>query len=298
MSLVTDALKPYVSVRARRRILELRTALRSPTSRLRILPDFLVIGAQRAGTSSLYKYLGRHPCVAPSLRKEVQYLSARHGRGVDWYRIHFPLAARRRLWEGVLGRPLLSFEATPDYLFHPLTPRRAADLLPEARLIVLLRDPVDRAYSHYRHNVRLGFEDLSFEAALAAEPHRLAGEMERLMADPTYPAKSLLRYSYFARGRYAEQLERWYEAYPPERLHVISSEDFYRRTPEVFREVLAFLELPEWSPGGFRNYSYLKTPPPQQGPDPEVRLRLQQLYSSDTRRLRDLLGRELSWMAR
>src|SRR5436189_26280 len=131
---------------------------------MRPLPDFLILGAQKAGTTALYAYLRWHPQVTGPSFKEVSFFDRHYARGERWYRAHLPV--RRR---AVVG------EASPSYLFHPLAPERVARMLPEARLIALLRNPVDRAFSHYQHEVALGREQLSFEDALAgefAEPNR------------------------------------------------------------------------------------------------------------------------------
>src|SRR6187200_1451927 len=144
------------------------------TARGRPLPDFLVIGAQKAGTTALYAYLRWHPGITGPSWKEVSFFDRHWWRGEAWYRGQFPLRAGGRL----VG------EASPSYLFHPLAPERARSLVPDAKLIALVRNPVDRAYSQYQHAVALGREPLSFEDALAAEDERLVGEVERLLADP------------------------------------------------------------------------------------------------------------------
>jgi predicted RNA-binding Zn-ribbon protein involved in translation (DUF1610 family) len=177
-------------------------------------------------------------------------------RGVDWYRSHFPVSARRTFAE-LAGKDLLTFEATPYYLFHPHAPRRAAGLLPNARLIVLLRDPVERAYSHHQHMTRHGHEHLSFADAVAAEEERIGAETARLLADPSYVSLPHHRYSYVARGHYADQLERWLEHFPRERFLILQSEDLYAEPKTMFRAVLDFLGLPPWEPWSFRNHSYV-----------------------------------------
>src|SRR4051812_20031887 len=116
---------------------------------LRGLPSVLIIGAQKSGTTSLSSYLVEHPDMLPSLRKEVHYFSFNYERGVNWYRAHFPYTHHLR-------RGALTLDATPYYLVHPLVAQRAAQLLPHAKLVVLLRNPVDRALSHYQHEVRGG----------------------------------------------------------------------------------------------------------------------------------------------
>src|SRR5262249_27856015 len=149
--------------------------------------DFVIIGTQRGGTTSLYRYLIDHPDVAGAmLTKEVHYFDTNLRRGPGWYRAFFPTKAARDRHRRRTGRELVAGEASPYYLFHPLVPDRAHELLPDAKLVVMLRDPVERAFSHHGHEVELGYEQLGFAEALDREPERLAGELERMRADPAY----------------------------------------------------------------------------------------------------------------
>ncbi len=291
-----DAWKRWVPPDYQQHVLEARVQVRRWIDPSRQLPDFLVIGAQRAGTSSLYKYLEQHPDVVASLRKETNYFNFRSANGEGWYRAHFASRWRRALERRRRGREPLSFEATSGYLFHPQAPARAAALVPEAKLVVLVRNPVDRAVSHYRHEVRAGTETLSFEEALDREPERLAGEAEKMAADPRYRSHPWDRFAYVARGRYAEQLERWRRVFPPDRFLVVKSEDLYEEPAKVYREILRFLDLPEWTPTRFRNYSYPGRPPAR--PDPvaaPTRQRLAETFAPHNRQLYAMVGRDLGW---
>src|SRR5919204_149042 len=155
----------------------------------RPLPDFLVIGAQRCGTTSLYRYLEKHPnVIGASPSKGVHYFDMNAERSLRWYRAHFPTERRRRQ----AGSGAVTGEASPYYLFHPRGPDRVRAAVPDARLIAMLRDPVDRAYSQYQQEYARGFEDAeTFERALELEPARLAGERERMLADPEYESPAL-----------------------------------------------------------------------------------------------------------
>jgi len=251
------------------------------TARRRPLPDFLVIGAQKAGTTALYAYLRWHPGIAGPSWKEVSFFDRHWWRGEAWYRGQFPLRAGTRL----VG------EASPSYLFHPLAPERARSLVPGAKLVALLRDPVDRAYSQYQHEVALGREPLSFEDALAAEDERLVGEVERLIADPRAFSRAWWDHTYTARGRYAEQLERWLEAFPSEQLLVVRTEDLGERPAETYASILAFLgaephELPDYPRVFDRDYEPMRA---------ETRAALAATFAEPNRRLEALLGRELGW---
>lgn len=280
-------------MRLRRRLVGARVSLRTPTARWRVLPDVLVIGAQRCGTSSLYRYLGAHPHVVASVRKETEYLSRFHARGELWYRAHFPLSARlafARAW----GSGRVTFEATPDYLLHPWAPERAARVMRGAKLVVLLRDPVARAHSHYRHMRRLGYESLSFADALATEDERIAGDVRRLQDDPGHNCKAYLRYSYRTRGLYAEQLERWFEWFAPHQLLAERAEDFYARPAEVYRRIVAFLGLAPWEPRAFPNHSAVDGSA-SEPLDPALRDELEAFFAPENARLYRLLGRDLGW---
>ena len=186
------------------------------TSGLRLLPDFMVIGAQRAGTTSVYRYLAQHPDVAPvRLGKGVHYFDTDPDRSFSWYRGHFPLDPAK-----VPGhRPSVTGEGAPYYIFHPLALERMRKVLPDAKLIAILRDPVERAHSHWVHETARGFETLSFEDALLAEDDRLAGEEDRIVAEPGYYSFEHQHHSYVARGQYAPQIERMWTTYPRDQTH-------------------------------------------------------------------------------
>ena len=248
----------------------------------RALPSFLIIGTQKGGTTSLHAYLAQHPDVGEPVIKEIQYFSLNYPRGEGWYRTHFPVAGRGRV----------TFEATPYYLFHPGVPRRAAETIPDAKLISLLRDPVGRAHSHHNHQVDMGFEPLDFETAIAREPERLAGEEERMAADPRYRSFAHQHFSYVSRGRYAEQLERWYAHFPAEQILVMPSEDLFADPAATLHRVQDWLGLSRHTPEtlsarGARRYSSMET---------ALRDELRGHFAADSARLEGLTGVRLPWV--
>jgi hypothetical protein len=264
-----------------------RRLTRRLTARLRLLPDFLVVGAQRAGTTSLYQYLVAHPPVGAPLRKEVHFFDLHYGRGLGWYRSHFPLRARRTAVERS-GRRFVCGEASPYYLYHPAAAERAARTVPDARLLAILRNPVDRAFSHYHHERERGREPLSFEEALAREPERLAGQSERVAAGGESEAHRV--FSYLARGRYAEQLEPWLARFPRDRLLVLGSEAFYADPRAAMARVFAFLGLPPHE-GSHRAYNANRYAPM----DPAMRRKLLEFFAPENERLFTLLGERFDW---
>ncbi len=250
------------------------------------LPEFLIIGAQKAGTTSLASYLAEHPTVIAPKFKEVHFFDLNYARGVEWYRSQFPVSRRRRLKQGLLGRQLRAGEATPYYLFHPQAPQRCSQLLPAARIIIMLRDPVDRAYSQYHHEVRLGHESLSFEEAIAAEPSRIAGEAHRLETDPTYESMSYQHFGYLARGIYGDQIRRWLSFYPSDRVLMLSSEKFFENSAEEYKKVVRFLGLPDWEPPSYPAEHVGKYAPMARS----MRERLLQYFAPHNLALRQLLN--------
>ncbi len=197
------------------------------------LPDFLGLGVQKGGTTSLHRMLEKHPGVYLPPAKEVHYFSLNYAEGETWYRAQFSPAS-----------PAQSCgEITPYYLFHPEVPKRMHASLPQARLIVLLRDPVERALSQYFHSCRLGLESLPIEEALAAEAGRLQTAAAILQAvDGRH--RSHQEHSYLSRSRYELQLPAWEVFYPGEQLLVLRSEDLFHKPAEIWAQVLEFLELP------------------------------------------------------
>lgn len=291
-----DALKVATPPTVRREIVQRRLQARRISARWRALPDFLIIGCQRGGTSSLYKYLGRHPQIVPALRKETEYFTINYPKGESWYRAHFAL--RMRLGLGRLsGTRRFTFEATPDYLLDPRAPERVADLLPEALLIVLLREPRERAWSHYRHNVRLGIETETFEDAVRLETERISKDLERLHDWPGHPFKAFRRFSYTKRGMYAEQVQRWLEAFPRDQFLFLESEGFFADPKSVLQEILQFIGAEQWAPLEFRNYSYYsnnavvrRTLPPN------VRDLLDDRFASSNEALRSMIPGVFTWL--
>jgi hypothetical protein len=281
------------------RDLSRRRRVRQATSGRRLLPAFLVIGAQPTGAMSLFNALCRHPQVAgPTPAKEdVEWSREPHffddnfWRGVDWYRSFFPLsasaAALRRF-----GRDLVPGETTPSYIVHPAAPGRAAATIPEARLIAVVRDPVDRAYAHYDNMKRQGLENLSFEEAIAAEEERLAGEEELLRSDERHGSGRYRNYGYVTRSLYADQLERWLDAFPREQLLVLRAEDFVADPGAVFAQTVAFLGLHPWRPQGFgAAYRLVST----EEIDPAFRAQLEERFTEPNARLARLVGRDFGW---
>jgi len=211
-------------------------ALRGTASAAPRLPDFVVIGAQRAGTTSLWENVGRHPGIRLPARKELHFFDLNFHRGAPWYMAQFRNCVTSE------GKVLVG-DASPYYMFHPHVASRCSALLPHVRIIVILRNPVDRAYSHYNHEVRSRQERLSFEDALEAEPVRMDGELARMSIDETYHSFAHAHYSYMARGVYVDQLLAWRQRFSCEQILLVCSEEFFEDPAKQYQRVLQFLGL-------------------------------------------------------
>ena len=266
-------------------LLRLRRDFRVLTSGLRGFPSTVIIGTQKGGTTSLFSYLVRHPDIIPPLNKEIHYFDLNYGRGVHWYRAHFPYASILRMNRQTL-------DASPYYMVHPLVPQRLAALLPGAKLIAVLRNPVDRAYSHYQHEVRGGREPLSFAEAIEREPERLAGEEQRLRQEPGYYSHSHHRYSYVLRGLYLEQLRRWVQFFPRSQLLILQSERLFRNPAAVTEAVHSFLGLRPHRLGQYK--PFLRGEYQREIPEP-VRARLVARFEPYNLELYRWLGEEFDW---
>jgi hypothetical protein len=256
-----------------------------------VLPDFLLIGAQKCGTTTLYRALRDHPEVAWSTPKEVHYFDKHHRRGPAFYRSHFPSRVRLAWRSLARGRRIRVGEGSPQYLFHPRAPERARALVPEAKLLALVRDPVDRAWSHYRMAERKERAGRPFADIVEDQIARLAGrealdlreEWKAHFGDGDKP--------YLAKGIYVDGLANWLRHFPRERLLVIHSADLFERPEATLAEVQAFLGLRTWSPPTVGQHNAEREAPL----DPAVRQHLAAFFRPHNERLFALLGRRFEW---
>lgn len=280
---------------------------RLSSARLRDLPDFLIIGAPRCGTTAMYTQLVKQSCLwsaanieNPGSRlegKETHFFDVLPHKGMSFYRAHFPLTVRR--WRAQLkGDPFLTGEATPNYLFEPGVAQKVRQALPEVRMIVMLRNPVDRAYSHYQMSRIAGLEPLSFEDAIKDEPARLS-IINKLDAETAASLRGF--YSYLSSGLYADQLESWFELFPRDQFLIIRSEDYYQMPMQFYGRALKFLGLaapPPPTESTATNQDLkgvVKNKIEREKMNPDTRNRLLQIFEPHNERLRALLGQNFEW---
>jgi hypothetical protein len=266
----------------------LRFSYRYATWRIRPLPDLIIIGAQKSGTTSLHAYLSQHPQFLKPFEKEVHFFDGgldpavdNYKKGQAWYRAHFPLRTN-----GVASRV---FEASPLYIFNPLVPNRIFDLLPQVRIVAILRNPAERAISHYFHEKQRGYESLPIMQALLEEEQRL----ESAIQAEDYKNYSFIHHSYKSRGHYREQLDRFFELFPRQQFLILTSEEFFRDQNNILRQVTDFagadssFEVKDSRP---RNVARNK-----EEVSPEVHEYLKNYFKPHNEALYELLGKELNW---
>jgi len=262
---------------------------RNATSTERCLPDFIIIGVQKAGTSSLYSYLRQHPQLVPSFKKEAHFFDGgidpsvdNFEKGIAWYRAHFPL--KKSMEKGQK-----TFEASPLYSFNPLAPRRIFELLPDIKLIAVLRNPTQRAVSHYFDQRQQNKEFLSIDTALKTEEKRL----EAVVRKRDYKSKTFRYHSYKSRGLYSHQFQRYLNYFAPEQMLILESNQLFRSPNETLKRVFAFVGVdPSFEISDLRplNVTKDKTHVPS-----DIYEYLDEYFAPHNQALYELIGERYDW---
>ncbi len=264
----------------------LRWLFRRGTALWRGLPQVYIAGVKKGGTTSLFYYLLAHPQILPPFRKEVKFFLYMYTLGLKWYQANFPFQKQLRTH--------LTLDATPNYLYDPFFAERVNLVNPQAKFIVLLRDPVRRALSHYFQNRQRKLEPLPLAEALRVEEKRLEADLTQHQQDPCHPLTAFHRFGYKAEGRYAEQLERLWRHIPREQTLVLRSEDLFTHPSTVLHQVAVFLGLSPLSwLSSFKAYkkgSYS----PREVPS-EILRELRIYFRPHNQRLYELLERDMGW---
>lgn len=243
-------------------------------------PDFLIIGVHKGGSTSMFEYISQHPEVEMARRKELNFYTKYFYLGMRYYQSLFPKKS--------VGK--ITGEATPYYFFHPLVPERVKKTLPNVKIILLLRDPVLRAHSHY--NMIKAIEPAStFDEAIRLEQSRIENETKKILNNPKYYSIDHQTFSYFSRGLYAEQLDNWTKHFSLENMLVLKSEDFFSDTKKELKKVYAYLGLaevypPDVSAKNARKYGGLSK---------EDYNRYKAFFKKDLNKLKEKLGDHFQW---
>jgi hypothetical protein len=261
------------------------------TGSMHVLPDFIIIGASRSGTTSLYEYLNQHPSIIRGVGKEIHYFDKNFGRGIKWYKSFFPTKRKKSKLEEKHKGKCLTGESTPRYLYHHHAPKRVFQLLPNVKLIVVLRNPIDRAYSRYEQQAAVGLEELSFEDAIEQEENRITDDMKKMEKDENFYSVYFYRKAYKTMGIYVNQLRRWFEYFPREQFLILKSEDLRSNPAQVYNQTIEFLGLPKHELDSFKAYRMRKYPTLSE----KTREKLSDFFRQYNEQLYQLLGRNFDW---
>ena len=262
--------------------------IRLITSPLRRFPNFIIIGSAKSGTSSLYDYIVQHPeiDILPNYKrrlpkeKEIYFFDENFSLGKFWYKSNFSFAYSKKQ----MG------EANPNYIYHPLVPNRIQKTIPNCKFIVILRNPVDRAYSDYQMKVKNKLEKLTFEEAIKNEDKRIKGEVKRIIEKQEF-SFNFTAYSYLNRGKYAEQLERWFKKFPRKQFYILSTDDLKKNSDQILNEIFKFLDLD----GQKIDILTKKNTGSYKSMNVETRTELVEYFKPHNEKLYKLLGRDFEW---
>jgi len=264
----------------------------SMTGFMHTLPDFLILGVEKGGTSSLYNYLLQHPSVFSASTKEINYFNKYYDRGLDWYRVCFPFKFNKSFTKNLLQKNFLTGEASVRYFDYPHAPERIKQVLPSLKFIILLRNPVDRAYSQHSMVSRGGNEKLTFEQAIQCENDRTEKEYEKMKNDKNYYSDLYFRHAYLERGIYVDRLKRWMNIFPKKQFLILDSKDFFENPSMIYLKTLEFLNLPKIE---LKKYEVRGRKNENSKIDPNLREQLIEFFRPHNKRLYEFLGVNYHW---
>jgi len=280
-----DILRVYPQLRSRLNP-DIKFAIRRLQAKKRAFPNVFLIGVQKCGTTSLQKYLSEHPSIIAPYRKEMKYFDLFNFKPMRWYLAHFPM-------EKQLAGGKITLDATPDYIFYANTASQIKSNMPDARFLVILRDPVDRAFSHYLYSKRRGYEDLSFMDALEKEDTRIAQERDIIRKNGRGIAWRYRENSYKGRGLYFKQLNHWFRVFSKDQFLIIDSDKLKNDRQKTFLEIVSFLKVTPYQLKDSKEYNKAPGVDVHMGKTEEFYLR--EFYREENKRLFELLGRKFNW---
>ena len=259
------------------------------TSSFRTLPNFFVIGGVRCGTTSLYHYLGQHNCIKQAIYDELGYFDDNFHLGLNWYRSLFPTKFIQKKIESKYKK-FLTYDVTPFYIYNPLVVDRIFKFSPNAKIIAVLRNPIDRAYSNFNNRIQdEGDTETTFEEIVYSEIEKIENnennqENNAFLVDEFY---ELL----LARGFYAKQLEYWFKKFPRNNMLLISSEELAVNTDKTISEVFEFLEVPDQKINDLTKQNKIKYPKMKDS----TREILINFFKPHNEKLFEILGSKFDW---
>ncbi len=257
------------------------------TSSIRVLPSFIIVGAVRCGTTSLYYDICEHSCVLPASYDEIGFFDSNYELGINWYKSMFPTKFKMKKIESKTGI-CITGEDTPFYFWDKKSIERIKKDIPKIKLIILLRNPIDRAYSNYHLGVRLGSESLSFEDSIKKE-------IELLEKNNDFESDKIEKFlrprSYIAKGLYYQQIKNWFDIFSKDQILILNTENLSVNPHQTLKQIFNFLNLPNEKIQNIQNRkvgNYQKM-------NENTREYLKKLFQPHNKKLFKILGREFEW---
>jgi|APSaa5957512535_1039671.scaffolds.fasta_scaffold63227_2 hypothetical protein len=262
------------------------------TSSLHTLPNFLIIGTAKSGTTSLFEHLIKHPSIFPPLAQQPNYFTSHYQKSESWYRSFFPSIIRKNIIQNVKKQKFLTGEASTQYYWYPHAAKRVKSLLPNAKIILLLRNPIDRSYSQYQMEFTKGNEELtSFEDAIELENERIQDEYKKMLQDKNYYSKKYTIQSYITKSIYVNYIEEWLKYFPKEQFLFLNSEEFNSDTSKVYKKTLNFLGVSEID---FKKYDVFRAAKYSEM-NSNTRKKLSEFFKPHNERLYKLIDQNFDW---
>ena len=249
-------------------------------SQNRRIPNFLIVGIGKGGTTSLYYYLEKHPQILPAIRKEIHFFSENSERGLDWYLSHFPPIPKESNF--------LTGEATPWYLVSYGAEKKVASIFPNIKIIILLRNPILRAFSQYQMELKFAGEQRSFAEVISSEIEAIKNFSSPGEVDSDYWQTEK---GYLLFGLYFYFIEKWMTVFPREQFLILRSEDFYANPAATLTQVFEFLGVPDYSLAEYRNYN----PGSYNSISDDLRQTLAEFFRPHNQKLEEYLGMKFNW---
>ena len=268
----------------------INNSFRILTSYFRQTPDFIIIGSTKSGTTSLSGYLRQHPNL--SIITNVHFFEYILTNNLRWYKSHFPTNLQRYYVKLKTGQNHVAGEDTATYLFHSLVPERIKKTIPHVKLIIILRNPVDRAYSNYQHQVREGLEIKTFEDAIKSELKRMGLiEDNKKIKINNSDFDNATIFSYLRHGIYVDRIKIWMTLFGKNQFLILNTEELAENTDKTLNKIFEFLDVPHYKIPDLRRRNVGKYEKMQES----TREFLINFYKPHNQRLYKFLNRRFDW---
>ena len=258
------------------------------TGPLRVLPDFIIIGSMKCGTTSLYYDICEHPCASPAAYDEIGFFDSNFHLGLNWYRSMFPT---KRQIEGVRRKEgvAITGEDTPFYFWNPVAAKRIQKLLPNIKLITILRNPIDRAYSEYQDQASNESDFPSFETVIENEMNMKRNDTS-LITEENFEIFNQ-KNSNLLKGIYVDQLKIWTRLFPKGQIFTLTTEDLNSDSIGTLELVFQYLNLPKYK---IKNPQYKKQKK-YVSMNTQTRKLLIQFFKPHNEELFKFIGKKFDW---